>query len=188
MDYKKNKSLFAVLGCVAFQPMSGYDIKKYIECSLGNFWKISFGQIYPILNRLEENQLVTSKLESQEGKPDRKVFTITEAGLAALREYLAKPIEVNNMKNELLLKLFFGSFSETSIMRKHLEDAKVAVSSKMKELEKISEQFSGDTCEHPNSPYWFMTVDLGVKVSHEYLNWIDDCLESLENIEARQKK
>ena len=50
---RANTSRHAILGVLGFCPMSGYDVKKLIERSIAHFWNESYGQIYPILNRLK---------------------------------------------------------------------------------------------------------------------------------------
>jgi ABC-type antimicrobial peptide transport system permease subunit len=56
---KENKARFVILGLLAHEPMSGYDIKKRIEYSISNFYDISYGQIYPELARMEVANLLT---------------------------------------------------------------------------------------------------------------------------------
>ena len=52
---KANKSRYAILGMLALEAASGYQIKKEMEESTSNFWHESYGQIYPILKLLTEN-------------------------------------------------------------------------------------------------------------------------------------
>ena len=55
---RANKTQFAVLGLLSWQPMSGYTIKKLIEMGLTQFWSESYGQLYPTLEKLVETGLV----------------------------------------------------------------------------------------------------------------------------------
>src|ERR1700694_4574756 len=105
---KENKSKYAVLGALSVCPGSGYDIKKLMEQSTSNFWNESYGQIYPILKQLVEEELATSRAEKQEGKPERYIYTLTEQGREELQRWLAEPVERMVERNELLLKLFYG--------------------------------------------------------------------------------
>jgi PadR family transcriptional regulator AphA len=82
---RENKSQYAVLGALSMRPMSGYDIKKTFEQSIGSFWSESYGQIYPILRSLVAEGLATSRVEKQPGGPDRRVYALTEAGREELR-------------------------------------------------------------------------------------------------------
>src|SRR5262249_26269559 len=104
-----NKSKYALLGMLNLGPMSGYDLKKLIEFSTANFWNESYAQIYPMLKQLAEEGFATSHTEKQEGKPERRIYTLTGNGLEELRSWLAEPVEYQVERNELLLKLFFGA-------------------------------------------------------------------------------
>ena len=60
---------------------TGYDIRKIsTEGSYSFFVEASYGSIYPALNRLEHEGLVTCRHEAQDGKPARKVYSITDSG------------------------------------------------------------------------------------------------------------
>ena len=89
-------------------PMSGYELRKLIAESIGNFWAESYGQIYPTLKRLEEAELVRSAEGDRAGS---KVYSLTEAGSARLREWLGVAPKRQVPRSDLLLKLFFGYLS-----------------------------------------------------------------------------
>ena len=82
---RANTSRHAILGVLGFCPMSGYDVKKLIERSIAHFWNESYGQIYPILNRLAAEGFAERRREKQRGKPDRHVYSLTDKGRAELR-------------------------------------------------------------------------------------------------------
>jgi len=98
-----------LLGLLTIEPMSGYDLGQTIRVSIGHFWNESYGQIYPNLKRLAAEGLVTAKAERQKGKPDRHIYSITPKGRERLAQWLAVAPQPEVPRNELLLKLFFGS-------------------------------------------------------------------------------
>ena len=115
---------FALLGSLNYQPMSGYDLKQFTDRSTSNFWHAELSQIYVTLKALEKEGLISSSAMSQEGRPDRRVYTITESGRQALNEWLKQPFtEIDLYKDTLLLKLFFsGSLEkETIITQLHIQ-------------------------------------------------------------------
>src|ERR1700761_1644592 len=81
----------ALLGLLSLGPMSGYDIRQLIPQSIGHFWSESYGQIYPALKALTTEGLVTKKTERKKGRPDRNIYSLTEAGRKQLTEWLAIP-------------------------------------------------------------------------------------------------
>ena len=81
----------AILVCLTERPMSGYDLAKYFDASIGFFWKSSHQQIYRELSKLREKGFVVSEELIQTGKPNRIVHTITEQGRKALYNWSLNP-------------------------------------------------------------------------------------------------
>lgn len=96
-----------ILGLLAWQPRTGYEIKQVTDRSTRFFWGASYGQIYPELRRLEAAGLVESR-EEPRGRVPRRIFSITTAGRSALEAWLEEPVESYEVRDEGLLKLFFG--------------------------------------------------------------------------------
>ena len=83
---------------------TGYEIRRRCvdgECSY--FVEASYGSIYPALAKLEADKLVTSRTEQQDGKPAKKVYSITEAGRAAFAQQLSEPLGENMFRSPFLL-------------------------------------------------------------------------------------
>ena len=81
----------AILVCLTERSMSGYDLAKNFDASIGFFWRASHQQIYRELGRLREKGFVISEEVSQKGKPNRIIHTITPTGQKALRAWSKKP-------------------------------------------------------------------------------------------------
>jgi DNA-binding PadR family transcriptional regulator len=96
-----------LLGCLFDQSLSGYDLKKLFSLSFTFFSGLSYGSIYPALKKLEHDGLVTMKLEIQESAPNRKVYTITEAGKKTFLNSLKSPFYLERYKDALLMRMFF---------------------------------------------------------------------------------
>ena len=77
------------LGLLSAEDRSGYEIKKLLEEGpLGHFVEASFGSIYPALTKMTEDGLVEFRTEAQEGRPDKKTYSITERGREVFRTAL----------------------------------------------------------------------------------------------------
>ena len=98
---------YVILGMVSREARSGYEIKAAVDGSTRFFWAASYGQIYPELKRLSEAGLVEGSDASQ-GDRKRTVYAITADGEAELKDWLRKPPETAEMREEGLLKLFFA--------------------------------------------------------------------------------
>ncbi len=79
------------------RPMYGYEIIKELEKRFSGYWKPKTGTIYPALEKLEQNGLVTSRIEFREDVPDRKHYAMTDKGQMELSQsmiYWTKMAEV----------------------------------------------------------------------------------------------
>jgi DNA-binding PadR family transcriptional regulator len=111
----------AVLGMVALGARSGYEIRRAAELSLRFFWALGPPQIYAELGRLEEAGLVAGQDESQ-GRRARRVYTVTKAGKRALDAWgKSRDNAQLELRDPLLLRLFFGDFSGEDGVRGQLE-------------------------------------------------------------------
>jgi len=97
---------YAILGLLARESLSGYDLRNRMRDRVGFFWEARHSQIYPELARLEEGRLVTHRVVEQQDRPDKKVYTITEAGIEALEEWLIEAPRPRPTRDELVLKAY----------------------------------------------------------------------------------
>lgn len=96
------------LGMLSDGEASGYDLKKKFESTFGHFFAAGYGSIYPALSALLADGLVGCREEPQAGKPDRKVYRITEAGLLHLRAALDEPAPSHKIRSEFLATMCFA--------------------------------------------------------------------------------
>ncbi len=182
---KENKSKYAILGILSNGPMSGYDIKKFIEVSISNFWSESYGQIYPILKQLTEEGLTSSHTEKQAGKPDRYVYTLTGKGWDALRHWLAEPGEYQVGRIEVLLKLFFGKHSATSTNIEHVKQFRALQMHLLKKYADIEKYINAHCADDTERLYSLMTLSYGRHESQALVAWCDETLAALNTIASK---
>ena len=115
-----NSTANALLGLLSIKPMSGYDLRHFIPESIGHFWSESYGQIYPTLRKMAEEGLVVKRTETQQGKPDRHIYSLSGAGHERLQHWLELPFADEVPRNELLLKMFFGAHASAAVNREHI--------------------------------------------------------------------
>jgi DNA-binding PadR family transcriptional regulator len=100
---------FSLLGFLDQGPKTGYELKKILDESTQFFWHAELSQIYPALKRLEQRGAVAAEVQPQEGKPDKKIYSITPQGREELVAWLSDPLDqAPEIKNVVLLKLFFS--------------------------------------------------------------------------------
>ncbi|HEY8000744.1 MAG TPA: PadR family transcriptional regulator [Solirubrobacterales bacterium] len=163
-----NPTSYVILGMLGLEPMCGYEIKRFVDDSTRFFWAASYGQIYPELRRLSEAGLI-------EGKPDpsnqrkRIEFSLTPAGRAQLERWLAAPAEVQEMRDESLLKVFFSGAGGPDATRAALEakrDHHRAVAGELRAIE--ASKAAGDTAGAPET-----TLRFGIAFNDFVAEWCD---------------
>lgn len=96
-----------ILGLLNYGNITGYDIMRVFKDSLSFFWTAQTSQIYRELQTLKKNGWVTDENVFQEGKPNKKVFSITESGKKELNRWLLDDNTGFETKSPLLMKTFF---------------------------------------------------------------------------------
>lgn len=107
----KPSSEYALLGALMPGAKHGYEILKFLEESLSDFWSISSSQLYLLLKKLESRGLVASAVQPQESRPSKRMFTLTDAGRLKFLEWVQGPVKhVRDLRIEFLAKLFFYEY------------------------------------------------------------------------------
>ena len=105
------------LGILSVGEASGYEIKKAIEEGMfSHFIEASFGSIYPALTQLAGEGLVTVRAEEQTGKPDKKVYAITDKGRVALAKSIAVLPARDKYKSEFLFQMLLQQYISPGMM------------------------------------------------------------------------
>jgi DNA-binding PadR family transcriptional regulator len=99
-----------LLGFLMSGSMTGYELKKKFSISFSFFSALSYGSIYPALKKMEQEGWITLKVEIQDGSPNRKIYTITDAGRKVFLETLQSPFALERPKNAFIARLFFFAY------------------------------------------------------------------------------
>ncbi len=182
---KKNKSRYAVMGLLSMGPMSGYDIKKRFEDIASNFWKESYGQIYPILKRLNAEGLAIRSIKKQVGKPDRHIYELTKEGHIELKSWLLEPVEQHVGRHEILLKLIFGSKVSVEDNIEQIKHFQTNHINELAQLQSVKTKIESDNCDKPHLPYWLMTIRFGELVNEALLKWSDEVLTTMNEMKDK---
>ena len=94
-----------LLGLLSWQPASGYDLKRIISNSDIFYWSGNNNQIYKSLLELQKEGLVTYQVQLQESLPTKKIYSVTDQGLAALRQSLLEAPELPDLHKNFLIQL-----------------------------------------------------------------------------------
>ena len=171
---------FAILGLLAFAPMSGYDIRKEIDLSIGHFWSESFGQIYPSLRDLAAEGLIRPR-PGTTGR-ERRVYEITAKGRRALLAWRAEPPRPAPVRNELLLKLFFGAPGAGGHEMEWLARLEKEQAESLRRFRRIRTQLLAEQGDHPSLPFWLAVIRFGERRARDVKAWSRETRAALRGI------
>lgn len=171
---------YVILGMVSREPRSGYEIKAAVDNTTRFFWAASYGQIYPELKRLSEAGLIEG-IDASRGDRKRTIYEITADGEAELKDWLRKPPETVEMREEGLLKLFFAG------VLKPAEAVETLRSMRRHRLELIERlRAMGPEKTELKDPYPLMVLRAGIEFNEWFAEWCER-MEAQLLYPARQK-
>lgn len=186
MEGKKVSTLgYALLGLLGREPLTGYGLTGRMRERIGFFWGAVHSQIYPELSKLEGKGLVRHRPVEQEGKPDKKVYSITGAGLGALAEWAAVPAEPGPTRDEITLKAYSLWTADPGRAAAMFRDEERRHRDQLAEYERIRGWMHEEWAEalrDPGSPEFasYATLRRGLGYEREYAEWCGWLADSLE--------
>jgi PadR family transcriptional regulator AphA len=176
---------YALLGFLDYQPYTGYELKQMMDLSTANFWHAKQSQIYMTLKKLETEKLVTSEIEPQEGRPNRRVYTITGAGREDLQSWLSKPItRLEPHKETLLLQLFFSARQDKETLLTQLRLLRDLHQQQVEhyktETKAVVQQFAASTGLEKDALLWDATRRFGEQYESMTVHWLDETIAMIE--------
>jgi Predicted transcriptional regulators len=175
---------YALLGFLNYQSMTGYQLKKHFDESISNFWNASLSQIYPTLNQMCEQSLLTVEVIQQDSTPNAKVYHITNTGKDELLKWLTGPIEFEPMRSSLLVKLFFSSCITKDQVISLLVQTMSLAKKNLKLYQDSKNHFEKDHASESTMKqeafYWTLTVDYGIKNAEAIIAWCEGCVKKIQ--------
>ena len=166
-----------VLAALSIEPMTGYVLRQQVQHNLGHFWNESFGQIYPALARLSDEELI-ERTHEDEGRTNSALYRLTPTGQARLVELLSTPPTPTTPRNGLLLRLFFGSAIGEDACRKLVSDARTQAEHQLAYLSQARREAT-DGSNGENTRYFLITISAGEHAARATIQWADETLVAL---------
>lgn len=175
----------AILGFLDYQPMSGYDLKKYFDQSVAHFWSATQSHIYKALEQLEQEGWVESKVILQEGKPNRKQYQITQAGRVELRRWASTPLPVEAKREAWLIQVFFAhdvtNEEIASLFENRIERLRTSLNECQLVQKAIDENARGGGMKRKQS-LWQLTLDYGIDYYESEILWLERTLPVIRKL------
>lgn len=181
---------YAILGFLNYHPYTGYDLKKIFDTSIRHFWPADQSQIYRTLSKLTESGWAEMEKVAQDDRPDRKVYSITEAGRAELRSWLAGPPPMGEPRSASLIQIFFsGQLTNEEILAKFEGYAAImrAILAQYDQVEGQLGPFEQEITSPREHFFWMLTLENGIRNMLANLAWAESVIERLKNGQVPEK-
>jgi DNA-binding PadR family transcriptional regulator len=174
-----------ILGILVDRPRHGYDLKRALSPALPRRRLVNDGILYPLLARMEKEGLVRSRVERGDGRPDRRVFELTESGRGLFFDWLRGPAFE---EDEVSYDFFLGHpFLTKCMFFKHLAPeevrAKVAAQAETAAAKlETFHQIRAGMVERDVDPFRIAILDLGIDQQREKIRWLEKLSNELNRI------
>ena len=174
---------YAILGFLSHQPLTGYDLKKMFTDSLTFYWSGNNNQIYRTLVDLHHQQLVSQEMQHQESGPSRKVYTITPAGMADLKQWVLSSPELPELRNTFLVQLAWADQLAPEELAALLDQYEDEVQSKLLLVQQRKQIKPNAPDRTPREQYLWEMIKENWQAYYEHeLTWVRRLLAGLAQI------
>ena len=110
----------ALLGVIKDTPLTGYDLVRHFQGTVGYLWSAPQSQIYPELRRMEAEGLVEAKVAPRGRRAQKRIYSVTEAGMAELRRWATDFVPLPAQRDPIMLKAAFFDLAPIESVREQL--------------------------------------------------------------------
>lgn len=164
----------AILGLLKQQPMHGYQLSRELGESLGGFWRVSYGSLYPTLRRLERDGLVAPVAGGSTGGRRKTVFGITEQGERAFLELLQEtPADSSTEDTRFRVRLAFFRYLPPETRIRQLERRRAFLAERLDTIDgslRATREGADD--------YTLAVMEHGRTVTESDIVWLDDLIRN----------
>ncbi|MBU9763089.1 PadR family transcriptional regulator [Mycobacterium sp. TNTM28] len=182
----------AVLATLLDGEASGYDLAKGFDASVANFWMATPQQLYRELDRMAADGLITARLVEQDRRPNKRLYSLTERGRQALREFTEVPPKPGAIREDLLVQIQAVDAGNVDAVRAGLTERTHWAAAKLARYRRAQDHLLAGRTEAAYlaetdriGPY--LTLLRGIRFEEENLDWARRALAVLEQRQARAR-
>jgi len=183
----------AVLAAVLEGEVSGYQLAKRFDVSVANFWSATPQQLYRELERLEAEGLLQGRTVEQQRRPNKRVFTLTDAGREELHTFIAQPTRPTAIRDDFLVKLQAATDDDLGGVREALAERLDHARGKLALYDHLRDVLLGgrgesDHLREAERVGPFLTLLGGRMYEQQNIRWCEAALELLDQRTRGQRQ
>lgn len=169
-----------ILATLGDKSYSGYDLWKQFSQTSSYYWQASQQQIYRELGKLEQNGAINSQILPQEGRPDKKLYRITEKGIEILKSWLVEPAEPMAIREELLVKIIAAELVPKSVILQEIERHRQIHAQQLSVYKEIEQQKFSDVSQLTfKQKCFYVTLRCGIRYESYRIAWCEEAIALL---------
>ncbi|MCM3783913.1 PadR family transcriptional regulator [Neobacillus mesonae] len=169
---------YGLLGLLTRDESSGYDLMLKIQ----PHWPAKHSQIYPLLSRMEEEGLLSSRWIEQADKPDKKMYTITDKGIQKLLEWMYTPVSTSPVRDELSLRLICFRITNPLLFKRWIEERRQWYQNRLSYYEELLKDLPEEATEPTHSYFGDFIVNtkgtMKAKTGMDWCDWVSGLMSS----------
>ena len=178
----------AIMTALIDDDLSGYELARDFETSMGFFWHASHQQIYQELHKLAEKSLLNKREVHQSGKPNKIVYGMTKAGRDAQAEWVFGATKTQTAKDELVIKLYNLNEKNAVHLAAEIADRRQEMMRLLYVYEKIRVRHYDDPLSLPTrSKGVYLALVRGLGQGQQFMAWCDEALELIASVDGKAR-
>ncbi|MFT4199308.1 PadR family transcriptional regulator [Gordonia sp. (in: high G+C Gram-positive bacteria)] len=172
----------AIMVSLAERPGTGYEIAQQFDRSIGHFWSATHQQVYRTLKKLHVDGLVDFEPVVQDGRPDKKVYQLSDAGREALAKWVSTPTAVTPLRNELGVKIRGAEHGDLASIILELEQYRDS-NRQLLEFYRSSaaQDFPNPDALTGRKLHQYLVLRGGIRAATSVVEWCDEVIDGLAN-------
>ncbi len=171
----------AVLASLLEGEATGYELSKRFHVSVANYWSATSQQVYRELERLEAAGQVSGRLVEQERRPNKRVFSLTQAGRSELHGFIMEPTRPPAVRDDLLVKLQAATVDDFDELKRVVEERLERARDKLAGYERLRERLLGGSAQprHAEAVGPYLVLMGGHMYEEQNIRWCTTVLATL---------
>ena len=177
----------AILVSLCEQASSGYQLAHRFDRSIGYFWAATHQQIYRTLKTMEEDGWVSVTPVAQQGRPDKKVYAVSDAGRAELARWIAEPLSgrgssvADNRTRDIAVKIRGAEHGDIDAVHAQvaaLRAERAELLDTYRGFEK--RQFPDPSALAGSALHQYLVLRGGIRAEESAIDWLDEVATAME--------
>jgi DNA-binding PadR family transcriptional regulator len=169
----------AIMVSLGERPGTGYEIAQQFDRSIGHFWSATHQQVYRTLKKLHADGFVAFETVEQDGRPDKKVYQLSDAGREALAKWVITPTPLTPLRDELGVKLRGAEHGDLGTIITELEAHRDLYRRQLAMYEGFALDYPDPESLTGRRLHQYLVLRGGIRGAQGAIDWCDEVLDGL---------